>query len=74
MTSNHIVISSESAIPATLVLADANYPGWVATVGGQATTIETTNGFFRAVQVPSGVHEIIFDYQPLSWRWGLCMR
>ena len=70
-TSNHIVISSESAIPATLVLADANYPGWVATVGGQATTIETTNGFFRAVQVPSGVHEIIFDYQPLSWRWGL---
>jgi len=70
-TPNHIVIETESDATATLVLADAHYPGWRATVDGKNTDISPANGFFRSVVVPAGSHEVVFDYQPMSWRWGL---
>ena len=70
-TSHHIVVETESGDAATLVLADAHYPGWRATVDGKPTRIQPANAFFRAVKVPSGSHQVVFDYQPLSVRWGL---
>ncbi len=70
-TPNHIVIETEADVTATLVLADAHYPGWRATMDGQDTSVLPANGFFRAVTVPAGRHEVIFNYQPTTWRWGL---
>ncbi len=70
-TPNRIVIETESDTNATLVLADAHYPGWRATVDGKHTDISPANGFFRSVVVPAGSHEVVFDYQPMSWRCGL---
>jgi predicted membrane protein len=70
-TPNRIVIETESDATATLVLADAHYPGWHATVDRKQAVISPANGFFRSVVVQAGSHEVIFDYQPMSWRWGL---
>ena len=69
-TSNHIEVETESGTAATLVLADAHYPGWRVTVDGNPTNMEPANAFFRAVKLPSGSHQVVFDYRPLSLRWG----
>jgi hypothetical protein len=58
-----------------LVLCDSFYPGWEATVDGQAVDVFKTNGFFRGIIVPPGHHEIVFSFRPLSVLVGsiLCM-
>ncbi|HET7011932.1 MAG TPA: YfhO family protein, partial [Anaerolineales bacterium] len=47
-----------------LLLSDSWYPGWIATVDGQDTTIHRADGLFRAVWTPPGEHEILFAYRP----------
>lgn len=49
-----------------LVAAFTDYPGWTATVDGDAVPIYRANRAFRAVQVPPGNHEITFEYRP-AW-------
>ncbi len=65
-----IVLEARVSQPAFLVLADAYYPGWTATVDGVATPIMRANAMFRAVALPPGLHEVVFVYAPASWRWG----
>jgi hypothetical protein len=54
-----------------LVLADSNYPGWVAWVDGRPVPIERADVVLRAVAVPPGEHVVEFCFAPLSWRLGL---
>lgn len=53
-----------------VVLADAWFPGWEATVNGAAADVRIANGVFRAVQVPAGGVEVRFRYRPAVVRWG----
>ncbi len=53
-----------------LVLTDAWYPGWQATVGGTRTPIHVANGVFRAVPVPAGEHVVRFRYRSPTVRLG----
>lgn len=53
-----------------LLLKDAYYPGWIATIDGEPTPIYRANVMFRAVWVPAGVHEIVFEYRP-AWLPGI---
>lgn len=55
----------------SLVLADAYYPGWTATVDGHPVTIGLYQRFLRSVPVPDGGHQVKFSYQPRSLRLGL---
>jgi uncharacterized membrane protein YfhO len=48
---------------AYLVLLDAWYPGWEASVDGGAAEILRANGLFRAVRVPEGSHTVEFVYR-----------
>jgi uncharacterized membrane protein YfhO len=65
------VIDVNAPQPGYLVLTDAYYPGWIATVDGQAVEIERANIMFRAVRVPAGQHSVEFHYQPQSLSLGL---
>lgn len=50
-----------------LYLADAYYPGWRATVNGDDTPVYRANVMFRAVAVPAGESEVIFEFVPRLW-------
>lgn len=66
-----VVIEAQAAAPGYLVLSDAWYPGWQATVDGAPAAIERANIHFRAVYLDSGPHTVEFVYHPVSWRIGL---
>ncbi len=66
-----IVIRTRTEDHSFLVLSDAYYPGWQATIDGAPTPIYPTNVLFRGVAVPAGEHEIVFSYEPQSWRNGV---
>lgn len=55
---------------ALLVMSDAHYPGWVATVDDRPVAIRRANFAVRAISVPAGRHVVRFEYRPLSVRVG----
>ncbi len=54
-----------------LVLSDTYYPGWRAFVDGVERPILRANHVFRAVVIPAGAREVVFSYEPDSFRYGL---
>jgi hypothetical protein len=65
-----ITLRAEVGSPALLVLADAFYPGWQATVDGTPAPILRANLMFRAIALDPGTHEVVFSYRPLAVRVG----
>ncbi len=65
-----VAITADVASPAVLVLADAFYPGWQATVDGIPASILRANLMFRGLALAPGRHEIVFSYRPAAWRLG----
>lgn len=68
---HHVAVAVETDQPGYLVLSDAYYPGWRATIDGQPAIIERANYAFRAVYVPAGQHTVEFVFEPLIWKIGL---
>ena len=66
-----VVLRVTCDTPATLVLADAAYPGWQVTVDAAPAPILLANLMFRGVTLGPGVHEVTFTYRPAIWRWGV---
>jgi len=53
-----------------LVLTEAWYPGWNATVDGAAAPVLRANYLFRAVPVPSGAHRVELRFQSPTLELG----
>jgi hypothetical protein len=53
-----------------VVLADAFYPGWSATVDGSAAPILRANFSSRAVAVRAGRHQVRMQYEPPGFATG----
>jgi uncharacterized membrane protein YfhO len=58
-----IEVDVEASGPALLVLAEAWYPGWEATVSGQPAVVEPANAWMRAVRVPAGHSRVMLTYR-----------
>ena len=65
-----VAIAVEAATDAWLVLADAWFPGWTATLDGTPTPVLRANYLVRAVAVPAGRHEVVFSYDPPGYATG----
>ena len=68
---DRIKVEARSSAMGMLVLSEIWYPGWRATVDGQARPVERVASLLRGVQLDSGVHRVVLTYDPASVRWGM---
>jgi hypothetical protein len=72
-SSQNVVIDASLGCRGMVILDDAYFPGWVATVDGAATEIYEAYGMIRGVVAPVGRHRIEFRYRPKSVYLGAIM-
>ncbi|MCE5239430.1 YfhO family protein [bacterium] len=65
--------STTSPLPAVLVVSQAWYPGWRASVDGKPAPLLRANYAFCAVPVPAGQHHVRLVFAPPLWRLGLLL-
>lgn len=67
---NSVGVRVETKTPATLILADLDFPGWTVTIDDQPAVSKTYAGQFRSVEVPAGEHNILWTFEPASFKTG----
>ena len=68
-TAHHISIKGSAQTPGQLILTDLADPNWVVSVDGESV-VAKTSGMYRSVEVPAGMHEVVWSYRPQSVYWG----
>ncbi len=69
-----VTVRVTTASAGYLVLSDAYFPGWQASVDGRSTPILPADLAFRAVYLPGGGdHTVVFRFRPQWWTigWGI---
>jgi hypothetical protein len=56
--------------PGLVILADTYYPGWHLTIDGRPAPIFRANRVMRGAAVPGGEHQLVYTYEPASFRIG----
>ena len=56
--------------PGFLVLSDSHYPGWRVAVDGEERPMLLANHVFRAVALGPADREVVFSFEPASFRIG----
>ncbi len=69
----HVEVETELSRPGILVLADAFFPGWVASLDGAATEILRVDYVLRGIALGAGSHRVRFEYRPASLRIGAAL-
>jgi hypothetical protein len=67
---NMISVAAETAAEGMLVLSEAFFPGWKATINGKEGRVYRTDYNLRGVFLPPGESTIVFRYEPESFRVG----
>lgn len=70
-SADRVAIRTRGATPGVVILMDAFYPGWTATLDGASVPIHRANRVGRGVVVPAGEHLIEMQYRPSHW--SLCV-
>jgi hypothetical protein len=70
-TDNSYRVRISLANPAWLFLADANYPGWTASLDGKDAPIFSAQVLGKAVAIPAGDHEVIIRFRSKTFLFGL---
>jgi hypothetical protein len=67
---NHLQIETNTERPAVLVVSEAYYPGWAATIDGQETALYAANYLLRGILLPAGKHRVELWYRAPAARSG----
>lgn len=70
-TSRDVVIDTDAVENGFLLLADTYYPGWSAAIDGKVVPIFRANLSVRAVPLPKGRHQVMFEYEMPGLTTGL---
>lgn len=65
-----IVVRVQTRTPAILTLAQVHYAGWHASLNQRPVPLLRAYGALSALAIPAGDHELVLDYQPLSYQIG----
>lgn len=65
-----IVIDVDTPENALLSIAQVDYPGWRATLNGEAAPIFRAYGALIALEIPAGEHTVELIFDPISYRIG----
>jgi hypothetical protein len=68
---NRMTVRVQTTTPGYLVLSEVWYPGWRATVNGEAAEVLRANHALRALPVPAGEGVVELWFAPPMWRYGL---
>ncbi len=69
-TPDRVELEATTTARGLLVVADALYPGWHATVDDHPQPILRANRLMRGLTLDPGTHRVVFTYKPLSFRIG----
>jgi hypothetical protein len=72
-TPTRVVVEVEASGPGYLLLTDAYYPAWRATVNGEPAEIYRGDVMFRAVQITAGHSTVVFEYKNTAFELGLAI-
>ena len=61
---NKLVYRTQSIQDGVVVFSEIYYPGWNVTIDGTKVSCGRADYILRALNVPSGTHEIVFDFHP----------
>jgi hypothetical protein len=65
---DRLVLDAEASAPAFVVIADAYFPGWTASIDGRPVPIHRVDHLLRGVALPPGRHRLTMSYEPSGWR------
>jgi len=65
-----IALDVQSPKPAMLVVAEAWFPGWSASINGQPAPCFPANAWMRAVPVPAGRSQVVLSYRSTYFATG----
>jgi uncharacterized membrane protein YfhO len=51
-------------LPGVLVVSEAYFPGWQATIDGNLTPVFTVHGALLGLELPPGQHDVVLTYRP----------
>lgn len=67
---DRVVVHVSAGSAGLLVLTDAYYPGWQATVNGRRAKVLPTDVAFRGVPIGEGTSTVVFQYRPFGGDFG----
>jgi hypothetical protein len=67
---NHVHVNVGDGPGGWLVLADVWFPGWKCRIDGQLVPLYRADYLFRATRLSAGAHDVVFTFDPASYRWG----
>lgn len=68
---SRVELDVEMETPGVVILSDLWYKGWKAALNGEPADIFQANHALRGVIVPEGNSQLVFEYDPASFRLGI---
>jgi hypothetical protein len=71
LSNGYVELHTAAPQPSFLVLSDADYPGWKATIDDVPATLYNADFALRGVMLPAGSHTVRMEFRPSSFYYGL---